>query len=264
MAAFDAVDEARVSYIYVYKRPIVFLRLSAPWILLYSISLFVVISIAQIGNTAHYLNNDLMRLLVEVLILFVVSLTFPIFMLIWNRFVLLDRYPRFGILVPGRAAWSFLWRWWVGSSLLSTIEKALVPKAPQLASWLHVQDATLARSCLDFLVYLVGLFVVSRLALSLPAIAVGNGEILRSPRASSPRLGRDFGLGFVLAAVLYPATDLLPSMSTLTGPYENVIVAVVCLVSAAVQYFALAVLSTYLCRAFVVTHPGYGADWLIV
>jgi hypothetical protein len=263
MTTFNAVEEARLSYAYVYKNVAAFLRIGGPWIALSTVILFSILMYSIDGSGRNSKANSGM-LLVLLLYILAVSLTFPIFMLGWQRFVLTEKYPRFGILQPGRASWSFLWRWWVASSMFSAFDKTIVPKMPQLVSWLGANDAALAHKALDFFAFLMELFVVGLFALGLPAIALGDQTALRSTSTSSRRLGRSFGLGVVISAVLYPATDLFPSISTITSQYSIAEIFAICLVSIVMHYFALAVLSTYLCRAFVVAHPGYGSDRLVV
>ena len=263
MVAFNAIQEARLSYIYVLKNFRIFLRIGGPWVITTSVITFSILLYAN-NNQEGHIKQGMTGALAVIASILAISLTFPVFMLSWHRFVLLEKYPLYGVFPPGRATWSFLWRWWFVSNLLSTFDKTILPAAPKLAGMLGLADATLIHNVLGVFVYLFALLFVSLYALGLPAIVVGDQAALRSATKSRARLGRSFGLGMAVSAILYPATDLLPSASLFIGPYAIAGCAALSIVSAVAQYFGLAVVSTYLCRAFVITHPGYGSDRMAV
>lgn len=235
---FDGPAEALRSFHFVVSRPWALLRLAGPFVLIMTV--VTMWSLHQLRVTKK---GDVSSLMFVLICLFAMSLTLPLFMLLWHRFVLSSQ-------VGGRATplrimdyWGFLWRWWLFSILVGTITKAVTAS--------HATNSELIHTCLhvvSFVIVLAG--IGARHTLALPSIAIMHSPLAMPERTLLlRRLGPGFVRGMLTVGVFYSMIDLLPSPNLLIMP--DVTLATLCVISSILSFGALAVFSTYVCRSYM-------------
>jgi hypothetical protein len=185
--------------------------------------------------------------------LLAISLTLPLFMLSWQRFMFTGRAEAVGALGDLSSDWAFLWRWWALSFIANGVGDSLAKQGTWLAGVLHMADPAPLRIALTIIASL-GVLAAFGLpfGLDLPAIAREGRKMPAAERGAMLRkLGRGFPRGLILAGGLYPALVLLPSPKLLAGQFAALELAALCLATSLMSFMAVAVFSTYLCRAYL-------------
>ena len=136
-------------------------------------------------------HGQLTRDWIALIALFVMAWSFPLSMLAWQRFVLLGEMPRFGLLVPAKAYWSFLWRWWAFGLIKASVAatgRAFLLKRVSLTT----NENGVTHAILTFLTECLAIYLFSRSFLVLPYTVatsddagnvVPRSNLLKSPAA---------------------------------------------------------------------------------
>jgi hypothetical protein len=257
LANFGAIEESRRSYRFVFYNNRAFFGMCAPWIVLSAVIGFSIDYIFSKNFEHHSISEN--AAVGVLLSSWLATLTCPLFMLAWHRFVLLGELPKWGISVPLRSYWSFFWRWGLFLIIYRTIGGFVSGYITSDIVFIGQINAQTLSSIIQFILILCLLTVSADAGvLNLPAIATDDKAASLSILTSTRQLGAHFALGLPISGTLYAAAGLLPSPDHLGGAYATLELAALCLLSSTMQFLGFAVFSTYLCRSFVASHPSYG------
>jgi len=198
-APFSGLAEAKASFKFVGDHLGALFRLVGVWALLaYGSVVAGFLWLEKIGADLKTSGGSAMIGLAGILaLLLAVILLPPIAAISWARFSSGDSAPKIG---SAKTIWSFVWRIWVASSLLTQWEEIF--KIKEVAGSVGLGDGQFSTAAIEALFYVLFTALASQYVLILPAIALGDGILSRmmSARAAG-RLGRTYIVGLLLVTM---------------------------------------------------------------
>ena len=253
---FDGVAEAVGAVRFVLNNLKAFSIISGAWLIVMAVVPVIgLYYMAHMSGASREVTRNSATLVL--LGIFLSSLSLPLFMSAWQKYVLFGSYPRFGVALPDGSYWGYLWRWWIFSSLVSSFHKQVRPQAVYVAGLMHVADVKIIEKSFGVIIWLIALLAMSRFIFNLPALAIRDHEKTgKLPPRSYGKLGIEFTMGLIVAAIVYPLADILPADTAATG-FEGIFFreALPSLLSSLMMFGGLAFVSTYVCWAYIEVQP---------
>lgn len=188
----------------------------------------------------------LAMLLISVLALL---LSYPMTALAWARFVAGHPASPFS---PVRASGAYLWRFFVLWMVAKSFSNQFAPATAYLTNHMGLADSKSLDGLMLLGGYLMILFIFGPMALTLPAIAVGDAPRFSRLVPDFFRPGRRYALGLILAAAPFLGVNLIVEIASAYQPQSKgispwTLLAIVPMLS---TFLGVATVMTYLVQVY--------------
>lgn len=246
-AGFSGPREAMAAYGAVAARPLQWLLVAGPWVVVHG-AVVAALILTRHARPAGEVDWGAVAAVLAGALLTLLAL--PSIAVGWSRTILLGRTPWTAAL-PGRAALGLAWPLLLIAFVAGGAERAFAGQAHQIDAWLGAGAPVTGAQVVDWAITALVLFYLAMVALVVPARAVGERAMTSSmSRAAVRKLGGSYFLGLLAVGLPWMALDA--GLQAIAGSVQAAGLAAVALTlgGLVVRAVFLAVLAGYLSQVF--------------